>query len=59
MTKNQAVCYNNNDIPGAATVVINGGTFYNWDPSAYVNSETHTVTQTTVGSVPVYTVTAK
>ena len=43
----------------AATVVINGGTFYNWDPSAYVNSETHTVTQTTVGSDTVYTVTAK
>lgn len=42
-----------------ATVVINGGTFYNWDPSAYVNSETHTVTQTTVGSDTVYTVTAK
>ena len=42
-----------------ATVVINGGTFYNWDPSDYVNSETHTVTQTTVGSDTVYTVTAK
>ena len=42
-----------------ATVVINGGKFYNWNPSAYVNAETHTVTQSTVGSVPVYTVTAK
>ena len=42
-----------------ATVIINGGTFYNWDPSAYVNAETHTVTQSTVGSDIVYTVTAK
>ena len=42
-----------------ATVIISGGTFYNWDPSDYVNSETHTVTQSTVGSDPVYTVTAK
>ena len=42
-----------------ATVIINGGTFYNWDPSAYVNAETHTVTQSTVGSDTVYTVTAK
>ena len=43
----------------AATVIISGGTFYNWNPSAYVNSETHTVTQSTVGSDTVYTVTAK
>ena len=43
----------------AATVIINGGTFYNWDPSAYVNAETHTVTQSKVGSDIVYTVTAK
>ena len=48
-----------NDIPGSATVIISGGTFYNWDPSAYVNAETHTVTQSTVGSDTVYTVTAK
>ena len=43
----------------AATVIISGGTFYNWDPSAYVNAETHTVTQSKVGSDTVYTVTAK
>ena len=43
----------------AATVIISGGTFYNWDPSAYVNAETHTVTQSTVGSDTVYTVTVK
>ena len=43
----------------AATVIISGGTFYNWDPSAYVNAETHTVTQSTVGSDIVYTVTVK
>ena len=42
-----------------ATVIINGGKFYNWDPSAYVNAETHTVTQSKVGSDTVYTVTAK
>ena len=43
----------------AATVIISGGKFYNWHPSAYVNAETHTVTQSTVGSDTVYTVTAK
>ena len=43
----------------AATVIISGGTFYNWNPSDYVNAETHTVTQSTVGSDTVYTVTAK
>ena len=42
-----------------ATVIINGGTFYNWDPSAYVNSETHEVTETTVEGETIYTVTAK
>lgn len=41
------------------TILINGGTFYNWNPSDYVNAETHTVTQSTVGSDIVYTVTAK
>ena len=43
----------------AATVIISGGKFYNWNPSAYVNAETHTVTQSTVGSDTVYTVTVK
>ena len=41
------------------TVIINGGTFYNWDPSAYVNSETHEVIETTVEGEIIYTVTAK
>ena len=45
------------DMP--ATVIINGGTFYNWDPSAYVNSETHEVIETTVEGETIYTVTAK
>ena len=43
---------------GKGTLEINGGTF-NVDPSAYVNSETHTVTETTVEGVTVYVVTAK
>ena len=43
----------------AATVIISGGTFYNWNPSDYVNAETHTVTQSAVGSDTVYTVTVK
>lgn len=45
------------DVTGGmnATVTINGGTFIGWDPTAYVNAETHTVTNTN----GTYTVTAK
>ena len=38
---------------------INGGKFYNWNPSEYVDTENYTVTQTTESSDTVYTVTAK
>ena len=40
------------------TVTINGGTFYGWDPGAYVDAN-HTVSETTDDGVTVYTVTAK
>ena len=39
-------------------IVINGGTFYGWDPSAYVDSD-HTVTTSMEGSTTIYTVTAR
>jgi predicted ribosomally synthesized peptide with SipW-like signal peptide len=39
-------------------IVINGGDFYNWNPSAYVD-DNHIVTNKTVGSDTIYTVSAK
>ena len=39
-------------------IVINGGTFYGWNPSAYVDSN-HVVTTSMEGSTTIYMVTAK
>lgn len=39
-------------------ILINGGKFYNWDPSAYVDAN-HKVTASTESSDTVYTVSAK
>ena len=39
-------------------ITINGGTFYEWDPSSYVDGN-HTVTTSTEGETTIYTVTAK
>lgn len=48
-----------NVVPGMnATVVINGGKFYGWNPSAYVD-ENHKVVETEEDGVKVYTVVAK
>ncbi len=48
------VVYNPAGLP-ITGIVINGGTFYGWDPSAYVDAN-HTVTTSTEGSTTIYTV---
>lgn len=40
------------------TITVNGGKFYNWDPSAYID-ENHQVVTSAEGADTVYTVTAK
>ena len=40
-------------------VTINGGTFYGWDPSTYVDTNTHTVTTSDDNGTTVYTVIAR
>ena len=39
-------------------ILINGGTFYNWNPSKYVNSD-HVVNSSTSGTDTIYTVSVK
>ena len=51
------VVYNPAGLP-ITGIVINGGAFYGWDPSAYVDSD-HTVTTSMEGSTTIYTVTAR
>ena len=43
---------------GIKQILINGGTFYNWNPSKYVNSD-HVVNSSTSGTDTIYTVTVK
>ena len=47
-----------NALPGKSTIDINGGTFYNWDPSDYVDDNHNVTTSVNDGQV-VYTVAAK
>ena len=48
----------NDSNPTGKYIVINGGDFYNWDPSKYVDAN-HTVTSNVSGDDTIYTVSAK